>query len=101
MITFLHKNVTQAVDGGSEPFVDPTPVGVPLVLMTDPEHRSSSEPPLLEALQCSFCGKRGTEVERLIAGPTPQIAICNECIELCSEILAEEREGRSGTAHAD
>lgn len=46
------------------------------------------EPP-----RCSFCGKRYSQVERLIAGPTPRVAICNECVELCAEILAEERAG--------
>ncbi len=53
--------------------------------------RGTSKAPFLEDLRCSFCGKRGTEVERLIAGPTTQIAICDECVELCAEILAEER----------
>jgi hypothetical protein len=50
--------------------------------------------PFLESMRCSFCCKRGTEVESLIAGPTPQIAICNECIELCVEILTEQRADR-------
>lgn len=35
---------------------------------------------------CAFCGKGQSEVARLIAGP--QSMICNECVELCSEILA-------------
>ncbi len=38
-------------------------------------------------LRCSFCGKRESEVERVIAGPPPN-AICSECVELCVEILA-------------
>lgn len=38
-------------------------------------------------MRCSFCGKSQQEVERLIAGPHE--AICNECINLCSEILEE------------
>ncbi len=42
--------------------------------------------------RCSFCGKRESEVERVIAGPSPN-AICSECVELCLEILVEEREG--------
>ncbi len=37
---------------------------------------------------CSFCGRSGDEVERLIAGPG--VYICNECIEVCSNILREE-----------
>jgi len=36
---------------------------------------------------CSFCGKDQSEVARLIAGP--EVMICNECVTLCSEILAE------------
>ena len=43
-----------------------------------------------DRLQCSFCGKSQNEVKKLIAGPT--VYICNECIELCNEILAEELE---------
>ena len=39
-------------------------------------------------LYCSFCGKSQKEVRKLIAGPT--VYICNECIELCNEIIAEE-----------
>lgn len=41
-----------------------------------------------EALKCSFCGKGQEEVRKLIAGPT--VYICNECIELCNEIIADE-----------
>lgn len=41
-----------------------------------------------EALKCSFCGKGQAEVKKLIAGPT--VYICNECIELCNEIIADE-----------
>lgn len=47
----------------------------------------------LESIRCSFCGKRGTEVDRIIAGPTPAVAICSRCVELCTEIVAEERAG--------
>ncbi len=50
-------------------------------------------PRSLEAIRCSFCGKRATEVDRIIAGPAPAVAICNECVELCAEIVAEERAG--------
>jgi ATP-dependent Clp protease ATP-binding subunit ClpX len=38
---------------------------------------------------CSFCGKAGDEVVRLIAGPDG-VFICNECVELCNEILAHK-----------
>lgn len=40
-------------------------------------------------LACSFCGKGQEQVKRLIAGPG--VYICDECIDLCNEILAEER----------
>ncbi|MEN3186274.1 MAG: ATP-dependent Clp protease ATP-binding subunit ClpX [Atribacterota bacterium] len=39
-------------------------------------------------LRCSFCGKNQSEVKKLIAGPG--VYICNECIELCNEILKED-----------
>lgn len=39
------------------------------------------------ALKCSFCGKGHDEVKKLIAGPT--VYICNECVELCNEIIAD------------
>lgn len=39
-------------------------------------------------LKCSFCGKPQDQVRRLIAGPN--VYICDECIELCSDIIAEE-----------
>ncbi len=39
-------------------------------------------------LYCSFCGKSQKEVRKLIAGPS--VYICNECIELCNEIIADE-----------
>ncbi|EYE89006.1 ATP-dependent protease [Fervidicella metallireducens AeB] len=41
-------------------------------------------------LKCSFCGKNQDQVKRLIAGPG--VYICDECIELCSEIITEELE---------
>lgn len=41
-------------------------------------------------LHCSFCGKSQREVKKLIAGPN--VYICDECIELCNEIIAEEME---------
>jgi ATP-dependent Clp protease ATP-binding subunit ClpX len=41
-------------------------------------------------LLCSFCGKSQSEVKKLIAGPS--VYICDECIELCNDIIAEEYE---------
>ena len=41
-------------------------------------------------LKCSFCGKNQEQVKRLIAGPN--VYICDECVELCDEIIQEEIE---------
>lgn len=46
-------------------------------------------------LLCSFCGKSQKEVKKLIAGPG--VYICDECIELCNDIIAEEREREEST----
>ena len=43
------------------------------------------------ALHCSFCGKNQQEVRKLIAGPS--VYICDECVELCEDIIAEESKG--------
>jgi ATP-dependent Clp protease ATP-binding subunit ClpX len=42
-------------------------------------------------LSCSFCGKNQEEVRKLVAGPG--VFICDECVELCNDILTEELEG--------
>ncbi|MCS6804024.1 MAG: ATP-dependent Clp protease ATP-binding subunit ClpX [Acidobacteriota bacterium] len=41
-----------------------------------------------DLLRCSFCGKSQNEVKKLIAGPT--VYICNECVDICNEIMVEE-----------
>ncbi len=46
--------------------------------------------------KCSFCGKNQDDVEKLIAGP--DVYICDECIELCNEIVQEEDDTIGGTA---
>jgi len=43
-------------------------------------------------LYCDFCGKNGKKVGTLIAGPA--VYVCDECVQVCSEILAESKEGR-------
>ncbi len=43
---------------------------------------------------CSFCGKRHDEVNKLIAGP--EVNICDECVKLCGEIVAEDRARKGG-----
>ena len=40
-------------------------------------------------IYCSFCGKNQHEVRKLIAGPT--VFICDECVELCEDIIHEEK----------
>jgi ATP-dependent Clp protease ATP-binding subunit ClpX len=47
-------------------------------------------------LSCSFCGKAQDEVKKLIAGPA--VYICDECIELCKDIIAEEAKLEDSTA---
>ena len=42
-------------------------------------------------LRCSFCGRSENQVERLIAGP--DVYICNECVELCGEIINDSKRG--------
>lgn len=44
-------------------------------------------------LYCSFCGKSQHEVKKLIAGPS--VYVCNECVELCNDIIREELEDES------
>jgi hypothetical protein len=41
-----------------------------------------------DILRCSFCGKSQHEVSKLIAGPS--VYICNECVDICNEILAPD-----------
>ncbi|MCX7090240.1 MAG: ATP-dependent Clp protease ATP-binding subunit ClpX [Legionellales bacterium] len=41
-----------------------------------------------KTLYCSFCGKSQTEVKKLIAGPS--VFVCDECVELCNDIIKEE-----------
>ena len=49
-------------------------------------------------LYCSFCGKSQHEVKKLIAGPT--VFICDECVELCNDIIQEEnKEAKSKTSN--
>lgn len=50
-------------------------------------------------IRCNFCGKRVEDVSRMISGPS--VYICNECIDLCSEILAEYGENDEETDHTE
>ena len=50
-----------------------------------------------QTLCCSFCGKSQKEVKKLIAGPT--VYICDECIGLCNDIIAEEIDREETQGH--
>ncbi|HET7649148.1 MAG TPA: ATP-dependent Clp protease ATP-binding subunit ClpX [Gammaproteobacteria bacterium] len=49
-------------------------------------------------LYCSFCGKSQHEVRKLIAGPS--VYVCDECVELCNDIIREEMQEQAQTAHS-
>ena len=50
-------------------------------------------------LRCSFCGKGTDAVEKLITGPS--VHICSECVEMCNEILREDRNAMPGDLNPD
>jgi ClpX C4-type zinc finger len=55
-------------------------------------------------LRCSFCNKSQHDVQKLIAGP--RVFICNECVEVCGDILAadarwEQQSGQKADRHTD
>ena len=52
--------------------------------MSDDKTKSKDE----KLLYCSFCGKSQHEVKKLIAGPS--VFICDECVDLCNDIIREE-----------
>src|SRR5437867_6151576 len=58
------------------------------------EKSSSGE----KLLYCSFCGKSQHEVRKLIAGPS--VFICDECVELCNDIIREELEEKAHAARS-
>ena len=49
-------------------------------------------------LYCSFCGKSQHEVRKLIAGP--QVFICDECVDLCNDIITEEMQEQSAAGES-
>ena len=55
----------------------------------------SEKPGSEKLLYCSFCGKSQHEVRKLIAGPS--VFICDECIELCNDIIREESQTEQGS----
>jgi len=64
--------------------------------MTD--DRPSRPTDSAKILYCSFCGKSQHEVRKLIAGPS--VFICDECVELCNDIIREELEDKSQAARS-
>jgi ATP-dependent Clp protease ATP-binding subunit ClpX len=54
--------------------------------MTEEDNKAKND----KRLYCSFCGKSQHEVRKLIAGPS--VFVCDECVELCNEIIREESE---------
>ncbi len=60
--------------------------------MTDKQGKNGDGDRLL---YCSFCGKSQHEVRKLIAGPS--VFVCDECVELCNDIIREEIQEKSGT----
>src|SRR5690554_3584131 len=60
--------------------------------MSDQENKSTNG----KILYCSFCGKSQHEVRKLIAGPS--VFICDECVELCNDIIREELEEKAATS---
>ena len=54
----------------------------------------NSDKPAKQMQYCSFCGKGQNEVNKLIAGPS--VLICDECVDLCNEIINEEISRRAG-----
>ena len=59
--------------------------------MSDDKHNKGDEGDKL--LYCSFCGKSQHEVRKLIAGPS--VFVCDECVELCNDIIREEVQEKS------
>lgn len=62
--------------------------------MSDDKNNSGNDSEKL--LYCSFCGKSQHEVKKLIAGPS--VYVCDECVELCNDIILEEMEEESSSA---
>jgi len=61
--------------------------------MSDGENKNQDDSKLL---YCSFCGKSQHEVRKLIAGPS--VFICDECVDLCNDIITEEMQEKAATA---
>ena len=60
------------------------------------DDRTSNDNDSEKLLYCSFCGKSQQEVKKLIAGPS--VYVCDECVELCNDIILEELEDETSSA---
>ena len=61
--------------------------------MSDGDNKNTEDSKLL---YCSFCGKSQHEVRKLIAGPS--VFICDECVDLCNDIITEEKQEKAASA---
>ena len=61
--------------------------------MSDGDNKNTEDSKLL---YCSFCGKSQHEVRKLIAGPS--VFICDECVDLCNDIIQEEMQEKAASA---
>jgi len=66
--------------------------------MADNNHTSRGDGKGEKLLYCSFCGKSQHEVRKLIAGPS--VFVCDECVELCNDIIREEVQEEKNAANA-
>ena len=62
------------------------------------DERSGRSGDSAKILYCSFCGKSQHEVRKLIAGPS--VFICDECVELCNDIIREELEEKAASSRS-
>src|SRR3970040_1876081 len=66
--------------------------------MADNNHTGRGEGKGEKLLYCSFCGKSQHEVRKLIAGPS--VFVCDECVELCNDIIREEVQEKKNAANS-
>jgi len=66
--------------------------------MADNNHTGRGDGKGEKLLYCSFCGKSQHEVRKLIAGPS--VFVCDECVELCNDIIREEVQEEKNAASA-
>ena len=67
--------------------------------MADDNHSGRGDGKSEKLLYCSFCGKSQHEVRKLIAGPS--VFVCDECVELCNDIIREEVQEEKNAAQAN